>query len=159
MSVVSNTSPIRYLYQVNQIEVLPDLFGKIYIPRAVFYELQDIGAPPELQRWVMDHPKWLIIKEVFDQRHSQLDRLHPGEREAITLAKTISAELIILDDKAARETANICGLRTTGLLGILDQAAVRNMIDLKESIQKLIETNFRISPSVLSSLLSKHYGR
>jgi len=41
MKVVSNTSPICYLWMINEIHLLPALFDKILIPEAVRNELID----------------------------------------------------------------------------------------------------------------------
>lgn len=157
MKVVSNTSPICYLYLIDCIEVLPNLFEDVHIPRAVYDELRDNNAPIKLQRWISQPHSWLKLNEVCIPHDSNLFRLHPGEREAIYLAKEISAELILLDEKAARSIASEEGLRVAGLVGILDTAATKNMINLKKAVDKLTRTNFRISPHILSGLLKKHY--
>ncbi len=43
--VVSNTSPLRYLIQIGESDVLPQWFGKLFIPQAVFEELTHPHAP------------------------------------------------------------------------------------------------------------------
>jgi predicted nucleic acid-binding protein len=40
MIVVSNTSPIISLSSINQIDLLKKLFGKVYIPQAVYDEIK-----------------------------------------------------------------------------------------------------------------------
>lgn len=127
MKVVSDTSPICYLWLIGHIDLLPGLFNYIFIPEAVCFELKDKGG------------------------------LHPGESEAISLAKRISADLLLLDEKAARRAAIEQGLRISGLLGILNEAASRKLLDLSEAIERLQHTNFRIAPHILRSLLYKHY--
>lgn len=159
MKIVSNTSPICYLYLINQIEVLPSLFGEVHIPDAVYDELRDENAPLNLRRWIKEYPAWINIHTASILSDPSLFRLHPGEREAICLAQDLSADLILLDEKSARSVASERSLRVAGLLGILDMAATRNMLNLKEAVQKLTRTNFRISPHLLSTLLNKHYGK
>lgn len=39
MIIVSNTSPINYLILIGHINLLPELFGAIIIPQAVYSEL------------------------------------------------------------------------------------------------------------------------
>ena len=56
-----------------------------------------------------------------------MNRLHAGERDAIALAQNLEADLVILDEKAARKVAKERGLQVTGLVGILDEAATRGM--------------------------------
>ena len=53
MKVVSDTSPICYLWLIGHIELLPDLFNHIFIPDAVCFELKDKGAPASLRNWVV----------------------------------------------------------------------------------------------------------
>ena len=77
----------------------------------------------------------------------------------IRLAQDLSADLILLDEKSARSVAYERSLRVAGLLGILDMAATKNMLNLKEAVQKLTRTNFRIFPHLLSTLLNKHYAK
>src|SRR5215470_5076615 len=43
--VVADTGPLNYLVQIEAIDVLPKLFGKIGIPAAVQDELTHSGAP------------------------------------------------------------------------------------------------------------------
>jgi predicted nucleic acid-binding protein len=68
-------------------------------------------------------PTWLKIYSVTLTADVILERLHSGEREAILLAEELKANLIILDEKAARQIARERGLNLTGLLGILDYSA------------------------------------
>lgn len=85
-----------------------------------------------------------------------MDRLHSGEREAIWLAEELKADLIILDEKPARQIARERGLNLTGLLGILEIAATRQLIDLPTVLERLQQTTFRASPRLLKSLLERH---
>jgi predicted nucleic acid-binding protein len=39
--VISNTSPLQYLYQLGQLELLPRLYQQVTIPPAVVQELVD----------------------------------------------------------------------------------------------------------------------
>jgi len=39
-AVISNTSPIQYLYQAEALSLLPELFGTIGVPEAVVAELK-----------------------------------------------------------------------------------------------------------------------
>ena len=79
-----------------------------------------------------------------------------GEQEAITLADSLGADLIVLDDKAARQIALQRGLRIIGLLGILGVAAQRDLVDLSVAIERLQQTNFRVSPNLVESLLENY---
>jgi predicted nucleic acid-binding protein len=156
MKVVSNSSPICYLLLIGQIHLLPALFGQIDVPEAVYLELTNAGAPDIVRDWITHPPSWLQVHQVSEHADPTLDRLHAGEREAIALAQQLAADLILIDEKAARGVALEAGLRVSGLLGVLDVAATQNMVDLTTAIGRLISTSFRASPRLLKSLLDKH---
>lgn len=157
MKIVSNTSPICYLVLIDCVDVLPALLGEILIPEAVRVELAAEGSPEKLQEWIGHPPDWLkIIREIEVDVDLALSRLHPGEQAAINLAQIISADMVILDEKKARQTAQGQGLNVTGLLGIIEEAATRGMIDLDEAIDRLSKTDFRASPALLKQILGRH---
>ena len=82
----------------------------------------------------------------------QLAGLDPGEREAITLALSLKADLVLPDEAKGRRVADQHGLSVCGTLGVLDQAASRGMLDLDEALARLRRTSFRASPKLLESL-------
>jgi len=157
MKVVSNTSPLCYLVLIEQINILPALFGEVMIPEAVRIELKDQGAPQAVQRWLASPPTWLKIKSVSPEVDPTLRHLHRGEQEAILLGEKISADLLLLDEKAARRAAIEHGLNVTGLVGILDRAATVGLITLPSVVARLSQTNFRVAPRILKKVLDKHY--
>ncbi|MGO9312627.1 MAG: DUF3368 domain-containing protein [Syntrophobacteraceae bacterium] len=155
--VVSNSSPICYLRLINQTHLLPAMFGQVIIPEAVVLELSAEGAPEALRAWMAKPPEWLRIQKVTAVSGSGLERLHSGEREAIVLARQIQADIVLLDEKAARGAARELGLRVTGLLGILDESATQGMVDLLTAVERLRRTSFRASPHLLKALLDRHF--
>jgi predicted nucleic acid-binding protein len=98
MIVVSDTSPLNYLVLIDLQHILPDLFERILIPAAVRDELQSAGAPESIARFMAAAPAWLETREVseVDPKLQYLDR---GEREAITLAASLSAGSVLIDEK------------------------------------------------------------
>ncbi|BAZ83090.1 DUF3368 domain-containing protein [Sphaerospermopsis kisseleviana CS-549] len=155
MIVVADTSPICYLIIIEQIDLLPQLFGKVMIPKAVYQELQATGTPEKVQKWITNIPEWLEVAAVNIPDDNMLVNLHQREKEAILLAERIQANLIIIDEKAARQIAQSRGLKITGLLGILNLAANQNLIDLKTTITALQKTNFRASSHLLQSMFNQ----
>jgi predicted nucleic acid-binding protein len=156
MIIVSNTSPINYLILIGHINLLSQLFGQIIIPQAVYSELSDISAPSPVQTWTATPPDWLKIRPVSQPSDAILDLLDPGERAAILLAQELNADLLLVDDMKARRTATERGLAITGILGILDQAATMQLINLSTAVQNLQSTSFWASDSLLQRLFDKH---
>lgn len=61
--VIADTSPIRYLVQIDQIELLHRLFESVAIPKEVAAELSDPSAPAPVQSWIREAPVWLKVME------------------------------------------------------------------------------------------------
>lgn len=154
MIVVSDTSPINYLLLIDQIDLLSQLFQQIIIPNVVRDEMVDPDAPPILQQWIANCPPWLTVQtvSVMDETLSALD---PGEQAAITLAQTLPADLLVIDERLGRQIASDRGIPIIGTLGILDDAANQGLINLAEAIAQLQQTNFRASRRIIQALLNK----
>ncbi|MCC5897059.1 MAG: DUF3368 domain-containing protein [Phormidium sp. BM_Day4_Bin.17] len=154
MIVVADTSPINYLLLINQIDLLPCLFQDIIIPDVVRDEMLDPDAPLILQEWIANPPLWLTIQPV-PVLDTTLNSLDPGEQAAITLAQTLPADLLIIDERLGRQIAKERGIAIIGTLGILDDAASQGFIKIGEAIAQLQQTNFRISRRIIQALLNK----
>ena len=64
--------------------------------------------------------------------------------------------MIIIDDGLGRNIARSRGLRVTGLLGVLDEAAKQKLVDFPQAIAYLQTTTFRASAKLIQSLLQKY---
>lgn len=154
MIVVSDTSPINYLILIDQIEVLSKLYGRVIVPPAVVNELSAAKGPDKVRQWVANHPDWLRVQPVGPVDAS-LSRLGAGEGEAITLAVSIEAELVLIDEIKGRQAAIGRGLNVVGTLGVLALAAERGLIGFTNAIERLQQTTFRLSPHLLKALLER----
>jgi hypothetical protein len=83
MIVVSDTSLICYLLLINQIEILQVLYNVVTIPQTVADELSASESPPVVKNWIAQPPKWLQIQATETSQNIELEKLDPGEREAI----------------------------------------------------------------------------
>lgn len=137
MIVVADTSPICYLLLIDEIWVLHHLYGCVIIPLAVADEVGAAQAPRVVRNWILNPPDWLQIQSAENSEIVNPSKLDPGEQEAILLAEQINADLIILDDKAARNVAAQLQLKTIGLLGILKDAANEGLLDLEAAFDQL----------------------
>lgn len=150
MTVVSDTSPVNYLIEIQCIHVLEILFGGIVLPEAVIAELRAPGAPPAVKHWLRHPPDWLTVEDC--KSDPALNHLDPGEREAISLADKL-ADLVLIDERRARSTARQRGLSCMGTIGVLDLAARRSLINPAEAVDRLKKTTFRVAPDLLETLL------
>jgi predicted nucleic acid-binding protein len=149
--VVSNTSPLNYLILIQAVDLLPRLFGRAVIPRAVAQELADPKAPDRVRAWIQSSPSWLDVRD--PQTPDTEIRLHPGERDALCLALELKADIVLVDDLAARRVARERGITVTGTLGLIDLGASRGLIDLPKAVDALRQTSFHVRENVLEALL------
>ena len=159
MIVVSDTSPICYLILIGEIQLLQQLFDEVRVPQAVLAELLHEYAPAQVRLWAQTLPPWVLVMPNPALSITGLEKLQSGEQSAILLAESILAGTIILDEKAARRVATNRGLRVIGILGVLDEAATRGLVDPALAIGRLKMTNFRSSPALLKSLIDRHGKR
>ena len=158
MIVVSNTSPLNYLVLVDAVHVLPVLYGRVLVPPQVVAELQSPDTPWQVRAWLESTPGWLQV-----QAPAHVDptlKLHAGEAQAIALAQEFKADRILLDDKDGREAARERGLRAIGTLTVLDEAAARELINLRQALQTLrTGTSFRMSDELEAEHLTREERR
>ncbi|MBK8267194.1 MAG: DUF3368 domain-containing protein [Planctomycetes bacterium] len=155
MIVVSDTGPINYLILIEHLDLLPRLDGDVIIPQSVAQELSSPSSPPAAVAMILTPPDWLKITPV-GVSDDTLNDLGDGEREAISLAKSLEADLLLCDDGDARAAARSRDIRVVGTLGALQEAAEAGMLDFADAISKLQRTNFRISRTLREALLSRH---
>ena len=153
--IVSDTSPITNLIQVDQLELLRRVFGEIIIPQKVFEELSAYEGHKKL----IELQSWILVKSVNDEAEVKIleEVLDPGEAEAIVLAKELDAEFLIIDEKRGRRIAKTHGLRITGLLGVLIRGKKQGYLnELKPILDKLIdELQFRVDRNLYEWTLSE----
>ena len=152
MIVIADTSPLNYLVLIGEAEILQRLYGRVIIPEAVWRELQHPETPAAVAEWVAHHPRWLEVQQTTSPPDAGLRLLAAGEREAIILAQEHRAEaLLLMDEGKGRREAKRRNLRITGTLGVLNDAASRSWVDLPSAFERLRQTTFRASPSLLQS--------
>jgi predicted nucleic acid-binding protein len=102
MIAVADASPLCYLVLIGEIDLLPKLFGRVLAPDAVIAELLHEDAPEAVRAWVSNLPAWIRAEAAPDVLSPGLEKLQVGERAAILLAESIKADIILLDERAAR---------------------------------------------------------
>lgn len=155
MIVISDTSVVNALLKIGQIDLLPQLFKRVLIPVRVYEELR---ADQICRKWLeTTFPHWLEVRIASHQEQVNrlLSDLDQGEAEAIALALELSADQILLDEKAGRQVAESLGLFVTGTLGVLVAGkrsgllpAVKPLID-----QLTSQTTFRASDALKRQVL------
>ena len=160
MQVVADTSLFNYLILIDQIALLPALYGRIIIPPAVLYEeLLHSASPLPVRVWAASLPPWLDVRQVTGGPAADLQHLERGEQEAIVLAQELQADLLLMDDKDGRQAAEQRGLTVFGTLGVLERGAEQGLVDLPEVLTLLLATNFYASARIIQELLARDAAR
>lgn len=78
-------------------------------------------------------------------------KLHGGEVDVMILAQNEPrADLVIIDDNAAKKTAKYLGLKVTGTIGVLLKAKKEGIItSVKDNIDAIRNNGFYISDTVI----------
>jgi predicted nucleic acid-binding protein len=159
MLVIADASPLHYLILIASTDILPALFDRIVIPRAVAAELQHPQTPTAVRVWVATTPAWLGIQDVGIAPDASLSHLDRGEQEAITLAQALHADLLLMDDWEGRREAERRALAVTGILGALERAAQRELLDLPATLMRLLTTNFYAPANLVRDMLARDADR
>jgi predicted nucleic acid-binding protein len=156
--VVADTGPLNYLILIGNIGLLAVLFEKVILPAVVQGELSSGRTPLVVRHWIANPPTWLEVHDMScgETKDDSLRGMDAGERAAIQLARSLGADLLLMDDRKGVKAALRMGLRVTGTLGILDLAAQRGLADFGEAVERLRQTNFRVPAVLLGTLLKKH---
>jgi predicted nucleic acid-binding protein len=159
MLVIADTSPLHYLVLIDRPAILPALFGRVLIPPAVLEELQRPRTPTPVRVWMASPPTWLEIRTPSQPLVTSTLPLGAGEREAITLAPDLRADLMLMDDLEGREEAEHYGLSVMGTLRVLELAAERGLIDFPTAIAGLQATSFHLPVSLVPEMLARDADR
>jgi len=156
MIVVSDTSPILSLTLIGQLDLLREIYGSIVIPEAVRQELMvtDHSGTQEVAQadWIITHPTRTAPRSgasvdpdvILKLLQREVDR---GEAEAIGLAVQLKADVLLIDERKARQLAQYLELNVVGLLDVLHEAKQRQLIPLIKPVldDLLAHARFRLS--------------
>lgn len=117
MLVVSDTSPLNGLYRIGQIDLLEKLFGRVVIPAAVAEELSAIQGYGFDSEELLANP-WIEVHQIqIEPKFAKA--LDKGEAAALSLAKLLHADILLIDELKARAIAKGEGFKVIGILGVL----------------------------------------
>lgn len=156
--VIVNSTPIIALCKIEQLEILKKLYREITIPVAVYREVTALEDSACMQ--IKTAGEWIHVEQIRDYKEKKMykAKLHDGEVEVMILAQEQQADLVIIDDHAAKKTAKYLGLPVTGTLGILLKAKQQGWIkEIHSLLLELKRNGFYISPA-LEDIVLKQAG-
>jgi predicted nucleic acid-binding protein len=140
--VISDSSTLIHLSQLERLDLLPTFFQQITIPTAVWREVVEQGGQRAGAAAVTQARQdgWLVVETPSNRTLLQLLKrdLDDGEAEMIALAIEREAELVLADETEARRVAERYNLSKTGVIGLLIRARQAGQIpSLKTELDKL----------------------
>ncbi len=148
--VFCDNSCLSAMAEIGLLEVLPRIVGPVYVPASVAAEGSHPGAPEALRNLFNNPPTWLVIVSDPEEILEEAGALGAGEAAVITLVwRNRETGRLIIDEKRGRAGAKALGLRVTGLLAILVEAALVGEVDFEEALAKLLATGFRLSQQLM----------
>lgn len=161
MIVISDTTPLISLLKIERIGLLEKLFGKIFIPQAVFNELT-VDERFKLEADQIRQNQFIIVRSIKNpESASVLKRatgLDQGESEAIILADELNADLLLMDEAKGREVSYQMGFRIMGTIGVLMAAYEEHELtadEVRECVNGLQRAGRHISQRHYQMLLNK----
>ncbi|MBR4459655.1 MAG: DUF3368 domain-containing protein [Clostridia bacterium] len=152
-NVIVNTTPLIAFSNAGCLDLLRKLYGEIVIPQAVMDEI--VREPA---RTMVSESPWILKRSLSGEYEPGLFRakLHAGEVEVMLLAKEIGADLVVMDDNAAKKTAKFMGFRVTGSLGVLLRAKREGCIPMvKPILSAMIADGFFIDEKIIRYMLEE----
>ena len=150
MIVVSDSTTLIILSDLDRLSYLQNLFSIIYIPPKVYEEIsfkKDFKLPEFIK---ISKPKNLAqiqeLKMLLDE----------GESEAIALSKEKELPLII-DEKKGRKIAKNLSLDVLGLLGIIYLNIKKEDFSIKEAkdfLKRAKDNNYRVSEKLINDMFN-----
>ena len=152
MKIVIDSSPLISLTVIDQLELLERLFSTVIVPQAVYREVKAAKNRSEYERIVnFIKNRVYLSKEEKNMR----SKLGDGETEAITLYFELNADLLIIDDKKARNEAKSKNIKFLGTLGILTLAKRKGFIrELRGYFIELIKNQRYFPIELMNQILT-----
>jgi predicted nucleic acid-binding protein len=154
--IVSDSSSLISLARIGKLDLLRRLYGELVIPQAVWNEVTVKGAG-QAGAEELKSAAWIkTVTVANDELVLALQRdLDAGEAEAIALALEKKADLLLMDERLGRETAQYFGLRYIGLLGILTEAKHKGEVEAIKPVLDLLRNRagYRISVELYRRVL------
>lgn len=138
--VIADSEPLISLARIEQLPLLPTLFGVVRIPEAVMRELTQGAAEGRPGAASIQAASWIQVVRVDPTSAAGYELLvDAGEAAAIALAMS-EGGLLLMDDDRGRRLALRLGLAIKGTLGILvlakKQGHIASVRPLLEALQK-----------------------
>jgi len=141
--VYVDTSSLIILNKINALDLLNKIYSNVIITNYIQLELNEAI------------PSWISVELTYNIDQSFLKNFNLGLGETSIIMNAIkNSGFLIIDDLKARKIATTLSLSFTGSIGILIIAKELKLIDsVKYYLEKIQETNFRLSDALINKVL------
>lgn len=147
--IIGDSSALVALSVMDRLDLLESIFGKIYVPQAVYDE---VTISYKSQRLKLK--KFLKEKIVtVDLTITQMG-LGQGELEAIALYKHLNSDFLLIDDRRAKKFAQLNRVNVIGSLGVMILAKKQGFVEsIRDDLEKLVGSDVFISENLINRVL------
>lgn len=142
--IISDASCLILLDKINEIALLKLIGDTVLIT-------------PEVKReFHKQLPDWVQVKNVENVQYQKIleYELGAGEASSIALGLELKNSVLIIDELKGRKIAERLSLKYSGTFGLILKAKQMGLVkEVKPIIDKILETNFRISNQIITAVL------
>lgn len=148
---VVNASPLILLGKIHRLDLLAALSPNFVIPTSVYSEIIAGPGSDPAKTWIQSEVgSGHVIANVSVPSEIISWDLGAGESAVLAYAAAMTGRICVLDDKAARNCAEVFRLPVIGTLGILLKAKIAGAIpSLKPEIDRLIAVGSLLSTAII----------
>lgn len=152
--IVSNTTPLYYLHQLDCLEICRELFARVHTTPEVLAELE-AGRSQGLNIPDIRGLGWVVVQSIAVPAFLELiPDLGKGEASVLALALEHPGSRVIVDDLLGRQVAKAQQLSVTGTLGVLLLAKQSGLIDsVGAMVAQLRQHGFYCTKSLVAEIL------
>lgn len=144
--IIADTSCLILLDKIGELNILKELYREVVVTQEIVNEFNQ-----SLPSWFkVQNPTNKIYQKILEAT------LDTGESSAIALAIEQPESILILDDDKGRRYAEKLGIKVTGTLGVIISAKqIGRIKSIKNVLEKIKNTNFRLTIELERQMLER----
>jgi predicted nucleic acid-binding protein len=154
--VVSDTSPLLNLALIGRLDLVERQFETVMAPERVWEEL--VAGEDGVETIEKFRDRGVLQVEAVAETELYVEfrrELDVGEAAALAYAVEADADLVLFDEREARQAARRHDVPITGAIGVLLRSAGDGDVDVREELDALREAGFWISDDLYREALAR----
>lgn len=167
--MIADSSVLILFARAGRLQILEDTVGRLEAPAAVLEEAIDAKPDrPDAQALAaLRDAKRLeqvrVPPEPVDVLHERYANLAPGETAVLAAALDRDEDVVLLDERPARQAARLEGVDPVGSLGVLARAyregLLKDKAALAEAVRDVLDAGLWVSADVIEAFWARVGGR